>query len=85
MHYEQFISEVSSKWLADDCTFDGQGGVWLSAGHGKYTLATRKYCVLKYYLSSGPWGISLSQGTGKVLAELVMRVKPSIDVKPFKL
>ncbi len=33
----------------------------------------------------GPWGISLSLGTGKVLAELIEGKRPSVDLTPFRL
>lgn len=44
----------------------GEGGVFLSAGHG-------------------PWGISLSLGTGKVLAEMVEGEKTSASVESLGL
>lgn len=33
----------------------------------------------------GPWGISLSLGTGKVVSEMVRGVTPSVDVKKFTM
>lgn len=41
---------------------DGEGGVWVAAGHG-------------------PWGIALSLGTGKVMAEMMGGGKTSVDVR----
>lgn len=45
---------------------NGEGGVWIAAGHGA-------------------WGISLSLGTGCVLAEMVEGRECSVDVKGLKL
>jgi glycine/D-amino acid oxidase-like deaminating enzyme len=45
---------------------DGEGGVWLAAGHG-------------------PWGISMSLGTGKVMAEMIQGKPTSARVSELGL
>lgn len=70
--------------MEKDCIFEKDGGVWVSAGHGM--SADASYIVADANAACvGPWGISLSQGTGRVLAEMVLGVKTSIDTRPYGL
>lgn len=56
-----FVSRVGAGLLGDGVEMDGNGGVFVAAGHG-------------------PWGISLSLGTGSVIADLVRGARPAVDI-----
>jgi glycine/D-amino acid oxidase-like deaminating enzyme len=57
-----FLTRISDDMLGDAGTRgEGEGGVWLAAGHG-------------------PWGIALSLGSGKVMAEMIQGKPTSVDV-----
>lgn len=65
---------------------------WISAGHGEQItcessllLALSKLTLSVICLPTGSRRICLSTGTGRVLAELILRMKPSIDLNAFSL
>ena len=80
----QYIAQIPSKALAADCTFEKDGGVWVSAGHGEWIHMCDLQCADNSAVT-GPWGISLSQGTGLILAEMILGKKPSISIAPYAL
>lgn len=61
----------------------GEGGVFLAAGECNGPSVTIRLLMLR--VGHGPWGISNSLGTGKVLAELVEGQKTSADIRRLAL
>lgn len=61
----------------------GEGGVFVAAGECKTSSALLRLLIVR--IGHGPWGISNSLGTGKVLAELVEGQKTSADVRRLAL
>jgi glycine/D-amino acid oxidase-like deaminating enzyme len=61
------LSRIADSKLGNISTrSNGEGGVWLAAGHG-------------------PWGITNSLGTGKVMSEMMTGKKTSVDVTGLRL